>query len=90
MVPSNQPKRIRPFLELLVRSTVAFPLCFVLMVLWLGAACAMVLLPLIGFLNIFYAGDWSGGTVYLVGGIAALVIWRFLTRKVWGNSKLLV
>lgn len=73
---------ISPFLELLLRATVLFPLGLVLMVLWLGAGCSVLLLPLIALVH-FWVGDWGSGFLYIVGGAGALLAWRFLHRKFW-------
>lgn len=56
-----------------------------LMVVWLGAASAMVMLTLMGLFFGFYMGDWGSGILYLVAGACAFWIWRLLHRKMWEN-----
>jgi hypothetical protein len=78
----NWLRRIRPFLELLVRATLLFPFGLAVMVLWLAAFCALGFLPVYAAATL-YAGDTGHGMRSLLGGIAAFFAWRLLTRKFW-------
>lgn len=82
MKDTLQDMALRPIFSLLIRATLWMPIVILPALMLLISTACILLLPLIGLFSIYAGNTWMG-LLYLVVGVPAFFIAKFLKKLLW-------